>query len=753
MNEQKLATVLKWLLYGVAIVPLVIFSQYISPFHFGKVVVFRSLIELGVVFYLLLVWRDHSYLPRRDLVFWGFLIFTGAFTLTTITSIQVYESFWGTLERMGGLWTFWHYFVYFVILVSVMRTEKDWFNLLRFMVFVGMLSAFYGFFQKTDLSWIVGSGNRTRIFGTIGNAALFAGYQIVNMFLAITLYFRSQNSHRQRNFFAIATAINFIAIMMTAVRGSILGIGAGFLIFAFLYAWTFNSKTAKKMLVGLVVLAGLFFVFAQTMGNSGFVKNSGYLRRLTDFSFETYTVQTRFWAWQAGVDGWNDSSKTILLGWGPENFNIPFSIHFNPKFFRGPGAETLFDRGHNMFVEVLVTMGLVGLLAYLAMFASVFWVIRKIIKSENDAQKKMAIGLASLVVAYLIHNFFIFDTSSNFIAFFTVLGFISWLAPNNTNLRMETNATNIKKHSGASNRALRNAVGVAMLIVSMVLIYKTNVIQAKANRASTRGIVAGWTNDFGTASAKFREAIGYNVFGKYEIRHRYAQYLFEYSAGKQKITPELKKEVEFTIEKVEELAKERPMDYLPRLYASRMHIILGKESSKSPHNDEALRNSLEALKISPTFVRTYYEVAQAYLNKGDYAKAIEYFKKAAELNPDVGLSYWYWGITEMQIGNTQRGLELIEMAQNKGYGFDENDLLKLVNVYIKLNDYKKLAEIHEKLVAVAPQNVQYHVSLAVVYSKIGRIDEAVKEARIAAQLDPSFTADAKAFVQSLGRVW
>ena len=53
----------------------------------------------------------------------------------------------------------------------------------------------------------------------------------------------------------------------------------------------------------------------------------------------------------------------------------------------------------------------------------------------------------------------------------------------------------------------------------------------------------------------------------------------------------------------------------------------------------------------------------------------------------------------------------------------------------------------------SPQKAQYHASLAAVYSKVGRIDEAVKEAKIAAQLDPAFTADAKAFVQSLGRVW
>lgn len=739
-----LAKILKYFIYAVSVVPLIIFSQYISPFHFGKVVVFRSLIELAAVLYLLLVWRDRSYLPKRDKTFWGFLFFALAFTLTSITSAQGYESFWGTLERMGGLWTFWHYFVYFIILISVIRSEKDWFNLLRFAVAVGVLSAFYGFLQKTDWSLIVGAGDRARIFGTLGNAALFAGYQIVTMFLAITLYFRPQNTNRQKSFFIIAAAINLIAILMTAVRGSILGVGVAFLVFSFLYAWTFNSRKAKKALIGLVILAALFVVFAQTMRNSDLVKNSGYLSRLTDFSLKTFTVQTRFWAWEAGIDGWNDSTKTVLLGWGPENFNIPFSKHFNPKFYRGSGSETLFDRAHNMFVEILVTMGLLGLIAYLAMLASAFLVLRKLIKTGDSVQKIKAIGLSSLLIAYVIHNAFIFDTSANFIIFFTTLGFISYLGK-----PQEAQVSKPVKY----NQRLRNAVGFILIIAAIVLIYKTNILQAKANYASTRGIIAGWTNDFNRSAAKFREAIEYNVPGKYEIRHRYAQYLFEYSANQQKIGPELKKEIEYAIEKTKELGEDRPLDYLPRLYTSRMHIVLGREDSNSPHNDEALKYSLEALKISPTFIRTYYEVAQGYLNKKDYKTGIEYFKKAAELNPDTGLSYWYWGMTEAQAGNVQRGLELINLAQQKNYTPDESDLYKLINIYIKLNDYPKLVELYEKLLVLTPQNAQNHASLAVAYGRIGRIDDAVREAKMAAQLDPAFTPEAKAYVESLGRVW
>src|SRR3989344_3293317 len=184
-KESRLAKILRFFVYAASLVPLVIFSEYLSPFHFGKVVVFRSLVEIMLIFYLLLVWRDRSYLPKKDGITWSFFVFVCAFTLTTLTSVNVYQSFWGTLERMGGLWTFWHYFAYFVILISVFRTKAEWAKLLKLMIVVGILSALYGFGQKTDSEFFIGSGNRARIFGTIGNAALFAGYQLGIAFLSL----------------------------------------------------------------------------------------------------------------------------------------------------------------------------------------------------------------------------------------------------------------------------------------------------------------------------------------------------------------------------------------------------------------------------------------------------------------------------------------------------------------------------------------------------------------------------------------
>lgn len=748
-NEPKLAAVLRYFLYAAAFVPLIIFSNFISPFHFGKVIVFRSLIEIMAVLYILLIWRYPDYRPRTNLIFWSFLLFTFAFSLTTITSIQPYQSFWGTLERMGGLWTFWHYFVFFVILTAILKTKEEWFIFLEITVLVGVISAFYGFGQKTNFSFFLGSGNRARIFGTIGNAALFAGYQIINVFLALTLFFRAENTKNQKRFFAFAVLVMTIAVMMTAVRGSVLGLMVGFLVFAITYIRVLGSKKAahilKIFIIILIILGGGLLLIR----NSDFVKNSNYLNRLTDLSINSYTIQTRVWAWHAGLQGWSESVQRIVLGWGPENFNIPFSKYFNPKFFAGIGSETLFDRAHNMFIEVLVTMGLIGFISYLGIFITLFTELGKKIK-ERLSETIYGIGLISLVIAYIIHNSFIFDTSANFIAFFSVLGFISYLSVSNKKIEQVTVDGKRKANPGPS-RTLYQAVTGILFIAVAVLIYQTNIRQSKANYTTTRAIVRGWNNDFNGAIEKYKEAVAYNVPGKYEYRNRFAQYIVEYSTGQSSLSPTLIDTVRLAISEVQKNADDYPNDYLPQLYLSRLNIILGRNDPTSPYNDEALKHSLIALKISPTFVRTHYEIAQAYLNKKDTAKAIEYFKKAAELNPDVGLSYWYWGIVEIERGNIDSGLDLVNKAFAKGYQASEQDYLRLVNIYLKRNDFKSIAALYEGLIQIKPRVAQYHASLAVAYAKIGRIDDAVNQARQAIAIDPSFENEANSFIKSLGR--
>ncbi len=739
-QESGLVKFLRFGIYLTAFVPLIIFKDFISPFHFGKVIVFRSLIEILGVGYLLLILKDGSYLPRRDKVFWALFLFVLVFTLTTITSILPYPSFWGSLERMGGLWTFWHYFLFFIILTSVFTKKEHWERLFDLSIFVGVLSAFYGFGQKTNIDLFVGSGGRERIFGTLGNAALFAGYQLFSVFLSLISYFNPKNGYNRKVFYLSAFSITSVAVLMTAVRGSVLGYAVGITVFAFLWMRYKRSRVGKIAFKTFVGLAFLFIVFSSLFNDSSFVQNSRYLSRITDLSFASPTVRTRFWAWQAGFRGWSESPKTVILGWGPENFNIPFSKHFNPKFFSGSGAETLFDRAHNMFVEILVTMGIVGFLAYIGIFVSLFSRLRRLMKSSELVI--YGIGLTSGLIAYIIHNSFIFDTSASFIVFFTIAGFVSYVSSDQTNKGRITKPI-------ITNKFFVNIIAIILVIFVSVLIYKTNILPAKANYATTRAIVRGWASDFNGALVKYKESLSYNVPGKYEYRHRFAQYLV--GGGGPSVKEKVVRDAyEYAITEVDKNIKENPVDYLPYLYYSRLNIILGKDDPDSLYNDRALSYSMKALELAPTFIRTYYEIAQAYLNKNDYPRAIEYFQRAVNLNPETGISYWYLGAAKVEAGDLS-GVKDMEKAVENRYRPSEQDYSRLINIYLNNKDFARIADAYEKIIALNPKNPQYYASLATAYVNLGRIDDAVAMARKAAEIDPSFESDARIFLRSLGR--
>ena len=746
MDNKTLEKIVRWGIYAVALIPLVIFKEFFSPFHFGKVVVFRALIEILAIFYVALVLQDRSFLPRPTKIFWAITIFAGVFGLTSLTGIYPYQSIFGTLERMGGWFSFLHFWAFFIMSTGVLRTKEHWLTFIKISVFASLLSVIYGFLQKTSIPWVLGATDRERIFGTIGNTALFAGYIIVNAFFALFLAFWKKT--RIRYVYIGIAALDFIAIFMTVVRGSLLGVVIAMTIFSLLYIF---GKSGRKMigygmlgLISLIIVVELILI-ANRAGP--LVQGHNYLKRLTDISLTTRTVQTRLWAWQAGIDGWNDSAKTIILGWGPENFNIPFSKHFNPKFYSGTGSETLFDRAHNMFVEVLVTMGILGEVSYLWIFVVLFLALWKIYRSPDHDSRIMGIVLIAGFIAYIIHNTFIFDTSANFVVFFIFAGFVHFSSlPSEFQSKKQQAKT-------ASSSSLRYSVTIILVVAAAISIYKTDYIPARANYNATRAVVASWNQDNETAVGLFQKAILYDSFLSYELRHRYMLYLLENINKIADIKTLNAGEIMFSA--IEEVKKnlDSPMDYLPYLYVSRGYIILGKDNPDAPFNDLALEYSSKALEISPTFIRTYYEIAQAYLNKEDYPDAITMFKKAIDLNPDVTISWWYMGITQLESGDLQEGYTTVQEAFARGYTLSEVDTIRLIDPYIKLGLKAEVVSLFGSLVQMQPDNADYHSRLAAVYAESGRIDDAVREAKISVQLDPSFEPRAREFVKRIGGTW
>lgn len=755
MNSDKesiLAIVLRWAVYGISLIPLVVWQDYVSPFHFGKSLTLRVMVEIMFVFYAFLVLRDRSYLPKATPIFIISILFFVAYGISTIFSFDVASSLWGTLERMGGLYSLIHIALFFVMLCGLMKTTEHWKRMLQFSVVVSLLSAFYGFLQKTNLESVLGSGGRTKIFGTLGNPALFAGYMLTSLYLAAGLALSDWKRGAIKYLWIAIALINSLAVLMSGVRGSVIALFVGWFILLMGIGYLSKTKIVTRTGWAIVALVMLAFFSIQIFKDTDFVKKSQYLARYADFSFSSYTIQTRTWTWTSGLQGWMETPRAMFIGFGPENFQIPFVRHFNPNHFKGPGSETLFDRAHNMFIEVLVTMGIIGFIIYIAMFSAIVQQMTSFLKEKFNERKNSKINfddpyvvwplvMISIIVTYCIHNFFIFDTTANYIAIFTAIGYASFISL--------PKGDSDKSRKSIAPSYVAFGVSALLAIFSAYSIYLFNVLPAQANYKTTRAMVANWTGNVEDSFTQFREAIEANTPYSPDLLPKLTQVLMErYSGGN--IPKEALPILEFAFKQHVELARSKPYDNLNALYAARMAVILGRIQGGEKYNDIALQLVQLSLNVAPKFVRSYYELGQVYLNKGDKENALKAFQQAAELSPTAGIGYWYVGNVLLDLGRRDEAVASIKKSADLGHAPKTEEYVRLASLFIKNKDYTNAVRIYDALLEKDSNNTQLRATIASGYADMKNLPKALEQLRAIIQIDPKLRPDVEDFANKIG---
>ena len=744
-TEKIYLKILRWGIFLAIFTPLILYSQFLSIFHFPKVIVFRSIVEIMLIFYILLILSNKKYRPKWNALLITITIFTGLYILTSITGVNPYRSFWGTLERMGGVFSFVHYWIFFVILISIFREKENWLKLLKFGVIVGFLSILYAYGQYFNLGEFFVGWQRTKVFGTMGNAALFAGYLIFILFLAIYFLFHKQSSSRGRFFYGLVLVLGIPALFLTAVRGSIIS----FLIAIFLLG-IFNLISSKnpKIKQGTIIFIGLLIIIISIFWfnrNQPWIQENAYLKRITDISLETRTIQTRLATWQSAWQGWQEK---FILGWGPENFNLLFSKHFDPMHYQGFGSEVVWDRAHNTFLNTGATMGIVGLLSYLSIFVVlIYYFIRAF---RKKIVKKLTLGIfGAMLIAYIGHNMFIFDTFNSYLMFFIVLGYLSFLF----GLTKKESETEEKREIISFKP--RTTLLVVLALIMIFTIYKTAIVPAKANYAATRGIVYGRSDDhLPIAFDYFRKSLSYNAIQtEYETRHHLVRMVFRIFSRTD--NPEelgvKENDLIFALDEVYKNIKSDPLDSIPYLYAARLNEFLSRvnQDKEKERLDKAeqLLNKAKSLNEQNPYI--YFELGQVYIFRGELRKAIEFFDQGISIKSEVELGYWYKGVTYLDIGEFKKGEEFIKQAIEKGYKKTMSDIHRLLRIYTPLKNYPKIIELYLEAIELEPNNAQLYASLAAAYKENGEINEAIEAAQRVGELDPKLKPEADAFIHML----
>jgi len=330
--------------------------------------------------------------------------------------------------------------------------------------------AIYAILQRAGLDPLPWGGKvENRVAGNMGNAIFIAAYVLMAFFLTLQrllVHFgrllQDQETKRGLSDAVMAGGYLFILVLQiltmiyTKSRGPFLGLGAGLFVFGLigllgLRAWASarqhlrgGLRSAGRWLwvlwIGLAA-ASLVFLAVFNLPSSpleGLRSNPTIGRLGTALDSESKTAHVRTLIWQGVTElvpphapleypstgGQGDVTAMTpdrvnvlrpLIGYGPETMWVAFNRYYPPDLAHYESRNASPDRSHNETFDSLVITGVLGFIAYMVLFMSVFYYCLKwlgLISSNRQRTAFLATALlgATLVSlgAYLVQGNWIF---------------------------------------------------------------------------------------------------------------------------------------------------------------------------------------------------------------------------------------------------------------------------------------------------------------------------------------------------------
>ena len=383
-----------WILLAPVLLPVIVWGSLIYPYLVPKTLLFYAISFVALSVFVILVAHGRAFFWSR-LRKWEAWIPGALLVLaygTSFFGIDFYRSFWSLLVRGDGLLMLSCIVAsFYLIVLSADRTFFE--RLLRAVASVASFVAVYGIGE-----WLTGGG---RIGSLLGNAAFFAGYLGIAFFA--TLAAAESLSLWWRRAAYGGAALQLVAIVLTATRGTILALGVASIAFLVYLAWRGEGKRrawSASVLLALIAVSGIFFAFRSELAKVPFTP----IARVASISVADPDVASRLFIWKHMV---TEIEKSPWIGVGAEHIDVLFNRFYNPTLI----SEQWFDRSHNAFLDYMAQYGIGGLVLYLVLIATF---ITAAASEARRGHSRIAALFALLAITYAVQNFFVFDTISSF---------------------------------------------------------------------------------------------------------------------------------------------------------------------------------------------------------------------------------------------------------------------------------------------------------------------------------------------------
>ena len=728
---------LKWVVYSsifaVPFVLLIVSESLFFPYITGKNFTFRILVEIGFAAWLLLALYDRVYRPRFSWILAAIVGLVGVMFFANLFGEHAPKSFWSNYERMEGWVTLLHFFLYFLMLGTMLHTEKLWNRFWNVALVAAGIMSFYALGQIGGLVEI-SQGSAWRVDGRLGNSSYLGVYMLFQMFIAAWLFIRTKSAGLRGLYGGLILLFAFI-LFHTGTRGTMLGlIGGSGLAFVYLALMAERGAAIKKWALGgflavLVIVGGLFM-----LRGHAFIKESPIFSRLTNISLAEGSI--RFTVWGVALEGVKEHP---ILGWGQENFNYVFNKYYDPALY---AAEPWYDRTHNIFFDWLITGGVVGLLAYLcillaALYYSVFkplWNrIRTGVSNATTFKIEEQALILGLLAGYMFHNLFVFDNLASWIFYAVVLALI--------HQRVSRPVAFVENYQ-INNDILERIVVPAMVVIASAAIYFVNV---PSIRAAGDIIDAYRAQTLDGKIAKFETALSRGSFADQEISEQFAQAMGPVVSNPALAADKKLELIGSVSAALEKLKNEKPGDARVYLVHSNFYRMAGEQSL-------ALAELNRSLELAPQKSDILEEQGLMYVIIGDKVAAVEVLRHAYELDKRNNIARVRFAAALLNNGQTEEADALLDPAEtipgsDLWYAFASDSMIISIAHQEKRQDLLLRIMIARK--EIEPTRIDYRTNLAAVYYEMGELDKAIAVLEEAIRDIPTFKSEGQTLIKKI----
>jgi len=143
----------------------------------------------------------------------------------------------------------------------------------------------------------------------------------------------------------------------------------------------------------------------------------------------------------------------------------------------------------------------------------------------------------------------------------------------------------------------------------------------------------------------------------------------------------------------------------------------------------------KAIELDPKYASPWNNMGGAYGALGDHNKEIEYCRKAIEIDPKDAYPWNNMGFAYNELGNYNMAIECyrkaIELDQKNAYPWNNMGV-----AYGELGDYNKAIGYYRKAIELDPKYATPWINMGFAYDKLGDYNKGIECCRKAIELDP-----------------